>query len=103
MLFGGSSRRLVIQLVKSSGGRQVVLLEERAEWSAKPLERLGLTPRQAEVLLWVAQGKTNKEIGSILGISADTVHKHLEQVFAKLGVETRTAAALRATELLKGA
>ena len=103
LVIARSSHRLVMQLVKHSGGRQVLLLEERAEWSAEPLESLGLTPRQAEVLLWVAQGKTNKEIGMILGVRADTVHKHLEQVFAKLSVETRTAAALRATEVLKGA
>jgi DNA-binding CsgD family transcriptional regulator len=76
------------------------VLEERAELSEAPLRRLGLTPRQAAVLLWGAQGKTNPEIGIILGVSADTVHKHLEQVFAKLHVETRTAAAWRANELL---
>jgi DNA-binding NarL/FixJ family response regulator len=68
--------------------------------SAAPLQRLGLTPRVAEVLLWVAQGKTNADIGVILGISESTVKKHLLEIFAKLGVETRGAAALRAIELL---
>jgi DNA-binding CsgD family transcriptional regulator len=45
------------------------------------------------VLYWVVQGKTNRDIGDILGTSPRTVHKHLEHVFEKLGVETRTAAA----------
>jgi DNA-binding CsgD family transcriptional regulator len=52
-----------------------------------------LTAREAEVLYWVIQGKTNRDIGDILGTSPRTVHKHLEHVFEKLGVETRTAAA----------
>ncbi len=52
-----------------------------------------LTAREAEVLYWVVKGKTNRDIGDILGSSAATVKKHLEHVFAKLGVETRTAAA----------
>lgn len=70
--------------------------------SAAPLEKLGLSPREAEILLWVAQGKTNYEIGVILNISAATVKKHLEHVYAKLGVETRNAATLRALETLNG-
>jgi DNA-binding response OmpR family regulator/DNA-binding CsgD family transcriptional regulator len=52
-----------------------------------------LTPKEAEVLYWVVKGKTNKDIGEILGSSPMTVKKHLERVFVKLGVETRTAAA----------
>jgi DNA-binding NarL/FixJ family response regulator len=52
-----------------------------------------LTAKEAEVLYWVVKGKTNKDIGDILGSSPMTVKKHLERVFVKLGVETRTAAA----------
>jgi DNA-binding CsgD family transcriptional regulator len=52
-----------------------------------------LTAKEAEVLYWVVKGKTNKDIGDILGSSPMTVKKHLEHVFVKLGVETRTAAA----------
>jgi DNA-binding CsgD family transcriptional regulator len=52
-----------------------------------------LTPREAEVLYWVVKGKINRDIGDIVGSSPMTVKKHLEHVFAKLGVETRTAAA----------
>ena len=68
--------------------------------SPAPLQALGLTPRVAEVLLWVAQGKTNAEIGTILGISESTVKKHLLEIFDVLGVETRSAATLRAIEML---
>jgi len=52
-----------------------------------------LTLREAEVLYWVVKGKTNRDIGDILGSSPATVKKHLEHVYEKLGVETRTAAA----------
>jgi DNA-binding NarL/FixJ family response regulator len=68
--------------------------------SPEPLCALGLTPRVAEVLLWVAQGKTNSDIGTILGISESTVKKHLLEIFQQLGVETRSAATLRAVEAL---
>jgi DNA-binding NarL/FixJ family response regulator len=69
--------------------------------SAKPLEQvLGLTPRVAETLLWLAQGKTNGEIAIILGNSESTVKKHVLEIFEKFGVETRTAASLRALEVL---
>lgn len=70
--------------------------------SHEPLEKLGLTPREAEVLLWVAQGKTNAETGIILAMSEGTVRKHLEHVFQKLGVENRTGACLCALEILSG-
>ena len=66
----------------------------------EPLLKLNLTPRVAEVLLWVAQGKTNGDIATILGISESTVKKHLLEIFQALGVETRSAATLRALEVL---
>lgn len=68
--------------------------------SWEPLLKLGITPRVAEVLLWVAQGKTNADIATILGISESTVKKHLLEIFPALGVETRSAATLRALEVL---
>ena len=71
--------------------------------SPVPLERLGLTAREAEVLLWVTQGKSNADIATILGMSEKTVKTHLGSVFAKLGVESRTAASLRAMEVLSAA
>ena len=66
------------------------------------LQVLGLTPREAEILSWVVQGKTNPEIGIILGIQLTTVKKHLESTFAKLGVENRTAAVTLALEKISG-
>ena len=69
--------------------------------SARPLETaLDLTPRVAEVLLWLAQGKTNGEIAMIIGNSEATVKKQVLEIFVKLGVETRTAASLHALEVL---
>ena len=68
--------------------------------SAQPLETLGLTPREAEVLLWVAQGKANSDVATILAMSEKTVKIHLNHIFEKLNVETRTAAAMHAVEAL---
>jgi len=68
--------------------------------SSEPLLQLGLTPRATEALLWLAQGKTNSDIATILGITESTVKKHVQEMFDKLGVETRGAAALRALEVL---
>jgi DNA-binding CsgD family transcriptional regulator len=95
-------QRLVLRLASDSvPGRQMLIMEEhRTGMSALPLMRLGLTMREAEVLLWVAQGKTSPEIGTILGSSAATVSKHLEHILSKLGVETRTAAAACAWEAM---
>ncbi|HSH94029.1 MAG TPA: response regulator transcription factor, partial [Roseimicrobium sp.] len=70
--------------------------------SAKPLESLGLTAREAEVLLWVTQGKSNADVASILNLTENTVKKHLQNVYAKLGLESRNSAALRAIEVLNG-
>ncbi|BFM21223.1 response regulator [Gilvimarinus japonicus] len=59
-----------------------------------------VTQREADVLLWIANGKTNREIGQILDMSPRTVNKHLEQIFKKLGVENRTSAAALAIRAL---
>ena len=68
--------------------------------SAAPLLKVGLTRRASETLLWLAQGKTNGDIATILGITESTVKKHVQEIFEKLGVETRGAATVRALELL---
>jgi len=60
-----------------------------------------LTAKEAEVLYWVIKGKINRDIGDILGSSPMTVKKHLERVYAKLGVETRTAAAALAMNRIR--
>lgn len=70
------------------------IMETRSSTEESRLrERLGLTVREAEVLLWVGHGKGTRDIAEILGMSPRTVQKHLEQIYSKLGVENRAAAA----------
>jgi DNA-binding CsgD family transcriptional regulator len=91
--------RLIIRLVPDAPNDLLILEEERTKVDYAALLRLGLTPREAEVLHWVGEGKTNPEIGAILRTRPRTVAKHLEKIFAKLGVETRGAAAARVRSL----
>ena len=63
-------------------------------------DHFALTTRESEVLLWIAKGKSNRDIGDILGLSARTVNKHLEQIYVKLGVENRASAAVKAAHVL---
>ena len=76
-----------------------MLAEARHTGNAAPaavsadLSHYQLTPRELDVLAWIARGKTNRDIAEILGMSPRTVNKHLEHIFVKLGVETRAAAA----------
>lgn len=83
---------------QASEGEWLMVLREESETAllSALAQAFPLTAREAEVLYWVIQGKTNRDIGDILGTSPRTVHKHLEHVFEKLGVETRTAAAAMA-------
>ncbi|MDO9105249.1 MAG: response regulator transcription factor [Methylovulum sp.] len=76
------------------GGEYLLLLKkEVGEWNLASLkDSLGLTFREAEILMWISRGKTNKEVGLILDSSPRTVNKHLEHIFEKLGVATRAAA-----------
>ena len=92
----------MIRLLSEQQDAQHLLLleEQRQRVSPTSLMTLGLTRRQAEILFWVIQGKTNPEIATILGVSTLTVRTHLERVFAKLKVETRTAAVRQALEIL---
>ncbi|MBN9205699.1 response regulator transcription factor [Methylibium petroleiphilum] len=84
-------------------GETMWLLEvqrgDGSDGAASPsrLSAAALTPRETEVLSWLAKGKTNRDIGDILGVSPRTVNKHLEHIFEKLGVETRAAAAALAS------
>jgi DNA-binding CsgD family transcriptional regulator len=77
----------------------------REESDAAQIEALmtifELTMRESEALYWATKGKTSRDIGDILGTSPSTVNKHLEHVFIKLGVETRTAAAALATSKIR--
>jgi DNA-binding CsgD family transcriptional regulator len=61
---------------------------------------LALTAREAEVLLWLARGKSNRDIGDILGLSHRRANKHLEQIYAKLGVENHASAAALAVRTI---
>ena len=83
-------------------GERMLLLRVQAASDAPPtrLSTASLTPRETEVLSWIAKGKTNRDVGEILGMSPRTVNKHLEHVFEKLGVETRAAAAALASREL---
>ncbi len=99
-------RRLVVRHQHDSTACLLLLFEEEEREVAgvvpDALASHGLTMREAEVLGWVAQGKTNKDVGAILSLSPRTVQKHLERVYEKLGVETRTAAAACAMEARRG-
>lgn len=84
-----------------SGGHLFRLLQRHGEGESQLLQaQLHLTRRESQVLLWIAQGKTNREIGQILDLSPRTVNKHLEQVFRKLEVDNRTSAAAKALQCL---
>jgi len=78
-------------------GETMLLFAIQRERPAARLADAALTPRETEVLSWLAKGKTNRDIGEILGTSPRTVNKHLEHIFEKLGVETRAAAAALAS------
>lgn len=77
-----------------------VLVERSPPATPDRLLALGLTPREAEILFWIAQGKTSPEIAIILDTALATVKNHVHHILGKLGVETRLAAALKAMELL---
>ena len=106
LLIADGTRRLLATFHDQTGDQEwlVVLREEN---DASAIESLiavfRLTQREAEVLYWATLGKTTKDIGDILGSSPRTVNKHLEHVFEKLGVETRTAAANLAMSKMRGA
>lgn len=100
------ARRLSLRLHGQTGdGEDDWLVVMREESDIAVIEALGqacrLTAREAEVLYWLTQGKTNRDIGDILGASPATVKKHLERIYVKLGVETRTAAAGMAMQRMR--
>ena len=103
LVVNSNHRSLTIQTVANNDGSEYRLLlrETARQLDARPLQRLGLTSREAEVLLWLSQGKSNSEIAIILTAKVRTIAKHLERVFAKLMVENRTAAAHTAMEVLR--
>lgn len=93
LIVAQDNRRLIAQVTERGGDEIILTLTEESPASVKTLvERLGLTEREAEVLHWVVEGKSNSETATILNISVRTVDKHLQNVFLKLGVENRGAA-----------
>lgn len=99
----GADRLIFNAADLSQAEHWMVLLREESD--SAQIEALvlsfKLTQREAEVLYWTIKGKTNRDIGDILGTSPRTVNKHLEHVFSKMGVETRTAAAALATSKIR--
>lgn len=94
-------RRLTARFVPGGRGRDVLFFDERApERDALVLRRLGLTPREAEALWWLTRGASTAGIATELGVALGTAKKHLERVYRKLGVESRTAAVAQAFDVL---
>ena len=103
-VFDDGTRQLVATLQGRTPDEDwLVVLREVSDAATveATMQAFGLTLRESEVLYWVAKGKTNRDIGDILGSSPATVKKHLERVYEKLGVETRTAAAAMAMQRVR--
>jgi len=99
----GSAGRLYAHRLPDPGNSAqalFLLTENPPPPSPDQLLALGLTPRESEILFWVAQGKTSPEIAVILATATATVKRHMHHILGKLGVETRLAAALKAMEIL---
>jgi DNA-binding response OmpR family regulator len=96
--------QLQLQYMGKLGPNEFLLRLAKDSGSDTPVSfrnDLGLTTREGEVLSWLSKGKTNRDIAQILGLSPRTVDKHLEQIYAKLGVENRTAAAAVAVSVTR--
>ncbi len=99
----GTPQALEVKLIDDSKKDEIVLKLSSLHGPTEPQklqEKLQLTKRESQVLLWIAQGKTNKEIAEILTMSPKTVDKHLEQIYRKLEVDNRTSAATTAIKAL---
>ena len=95
--FADGNGELKIDVAVDAKQRELTLVfEEKIGKTPSNYAGLGLTPRECEVLYWISLGKTNPEIAMLCGISPRTVHKHVENILSKFGVETRTAAVLHA-------
>lgn len=95
------NEQLRLQYMGKLGPNEFLLRLAKESGADTPVEfsrELGLTTREGEVLSWLSKGKTNRDIAQILGLSPRTVDKHLEQIYSKLGVENRTAAAAMAVK-----
>jgi DNA-binding NarL/FixJ family response regulator len=96
---------LTLGLIGRVEGEIMVRVRQAADTAdeARLAATFHLTAREAEVLIWLTHGKTNRDIADILALSARTVNKHLEQIFHKMGVDNRTSAAVMADRILQAA
>ena len=97
-----AGRSLTIRFVQDGPQRLLFLEEHGKELSPTSLNQLGLSRRETEILGWIVKGKSNPEIAMILSISVRTIHKHVEHIYLKLGVENRHAAISLAFEAMRG-
>lgn len=95
---GPSGELHVLWISEQPGHSYLILSERRKNHAPQQLRSLGLTAREAEVLHWIVEGKSNEAIAMLINISKRTVEKHCERILSKLGVETRVQAALRAIQ-----
>lgn len=98
-----AKRQLIIRLIPNPIGEYYLLLLEEQKFpffSIAALELLGLTKRESEVLFWIAKDKSNAGIAKVLGCCEGTVRKHLENLYKKLGVQTRMGAVMVVLERL---
>jgi DNA-binding NarL/FixJ family response regulator len=100
------ARRIALSLLGRTGDDELLfrlMSDDVGGEEAALKRRFAVTTREAEVLLWIARGKSNRDIGEILGLSPRTVNKHLETIYAKLGVENRASAAILALKAINEA
>ena len=95
------ARRLRVRMVPEGDHCLLFLEEDSTEVPTEQLAHLGLSRREAEILGWIVRGKSNPEIATILGIRVRTIHKHIEHLYLKLGVENRHAAMTVAMETMQ--
>ena len=102
LIITSGGEELKITVTFDTREREVLIfLEERRPHTVNDFERAGVTHREAEILYWIGRGKTDPEIALLLSISPRTVQKHVEHIFTKMGVETRTAAVMRALDAVE--
>ncbi|HEV2210226.1 MAG TPA: helix-turn-helix transcriptional regulator [Verrucomicrobiae bacterium] len=92
-LAAGPEQQLTARFIRTSLGKFLIVLDrERAAIAGAVANSLGLTRREGEILYWISEAKADREIAVLLGVSPRTVHKHVEHLFAKVGVDNRAAA-----------
>ena len=101
LIIRSQTSRLFVRLLVEKNERYLLLEEVAMQSTFEEFKQFGLTDREAEVLGWVAQGKSNEDAAAILKVCSQTVKKHLERIYSALGVTNRTEAALKAHDILR--